>query len=113
MSQMMPLFGFPKERLNPDHPLAHRFLVALGLDIVPSTIQDFLKGEALDHSSIASGRTLRFHGAALADFGRCPVDRGSLSSVRAGTRQSLSLRAEITILLGVIGETALRVDARA
>src|SRR5664279_1284806 len=108
---MMPLFAFAKERFNPDHPLTHRFLVGRGLDVTPSTIQDLLKGETLDHPSVASLCTLWFHRAALADFGGCPVDCDPLSRVRAGARQLLPLRAEIAVLLGIIGKVTLRVNA--
>jgi hypothetical protein len=69
----MPVFGFSKQRLNPDTAFAIRFLVGFGPMIGSDLIQDLLIHTAAKTASLLARGTLGFERAGIAIPGIGPI----------------------------------------
>src|SRR5260370_27325330 len=98
----MPLLGFGKERLNPDFPLAHRFLIRCGLVIGAYTLGILFPQVAMDRPSMGTGRTLAFQRATITRFCICSIDPYIHHMPRVVVRKLFPLRAGIDVLLRII-----------
>ena len=56
----VPLFGFREEGLDPNFPLAHRFLIRCSLVIGTDTLAVIFPQVAVDQPAMGTGRTVTF-----------------------------------------------------
>src|SRR5258706_145116 len=101
-SHPMPLLGFGKERLNPDFPLAHRFLIRCSLVIGAHTLGILFPQVTMDRPAMGAGRTLAFQRAAITCFCLCSIDPYIYHMPRVVVRKLFPLRTGIDVLLCVI-----------
>jgi len=62
----MPVFALRKQRLDPDAPLAHGFLILLSCMISPDTIKILFIKTPFEHASLIARSTLRLQRASIA-----------------------------------------------
>src|SRR5262245_26311129 len=102
----MPVFGLGKQRLDPHLTLAHGFLVGHRLVVGAHALQIGFCEMAMHPAPMVTGRTLRLEWAGVARRGIAAI-LGLLRGVLdVKPTQRLSLRADVDIALGVVGELA-------
>jgi hypothetical protein len=75
----VPVFAFPKQRLGPDLPLAHRLLIGLGTVVADDQVELGLIEMALDHVPIVILGTLGLQTTGIAGSHIGLVDSDALS----------------------------------
>src|SRR5215469_4546041 len=100
----MPLFGFAKKRLNPDFPLAHRFLIGLGVVIGTHSLAVVVPQVPMDRSPMRAGRTVSFQRTPITDVCICSIDPDIHHMPGVVVGQPLPLWAGVAVLLGIIGK---------
>src|SRR5260370_29398555 len=98
----MPLLGFRKERLHPDFPLAHRFLIRCRLVIGTHTLAVLFPQVAVDQPSLRTGRALAFQRTLITGLCICSVDAHIDGMSRVVVGEFFPLWAGIEVLFRVI-----------